>query len=43
MNPWNNKFRKDLEQTHEAYKFVMLKDILRVQMSSNKPKLKSKC
>jgi hypothetical protein len=23
-NPWNNKFHMDLEQTHEAYKFVML-------------------
>jgi hypothetical protein len=22
-NPWNNKFRMDLEWTHEAYKFVM--------------------
>ncbi len=23
-NPWNNKFCTDLEQTHEAYKFVMM-------------------
>ncbi len=24
INPWNNRFRTYLEQTHEAYKFVML-------------------
>ncbi len=24
INPWNDKFRTDLERTHEAYKFVML-------------------
>jgi hypothetical protein len=23
MNLWNNKFRTDLERTHEACKFVM--------------------
>jgi hypothetical protein len=42
-NPWNNIFHPDFKRTHEAYKFVMLKDILRVQMSSNEPNLKSKC
>jgi hypothetical protein len=24
MNPWNNKFHIDLEQTHEVYTFVMV-------------------
>jgi hypothetical protein len=28
MNPWINRFRTDLEQTHETYKFVMI-DVLR--------------
>jgi hypothetical protein len=25
INPWNNKFYTDLEQTHEIYKYVMLR------------------
>ncbi len=34
MNPWNNRFCMDLEQTHEAYKFVM-PSISHIYVNSN--------